>query len=479
MSQLIIDETEIVESPETKAQTTIEVPVGFVPTPTLDYRIHRRTRKATMDMQGPSASAAAGPVPGPIPVPIPIPWPILQGARVLMYKQDPTVQEIGLRKAFLPDPVLAGPKDARIIIQGMPVVTPNVFGDMIETPNTDAFDSVHTFAVVRQTLNMYQRALESMVPWQWNSASNIDKLQVFPHAGVTQNAFYSRSLKALKFFYFTATQPAPPHTAYTCRSLDIVGHETGHAILDGLKPNWLVSSVAQTGALHEAFGDLTSIFLVLSQFDLVDAVIVQTKANLHNKTFLSDLAEEFGLALGRTNGLRNADNDLKLSQVTNEVHDLSQCFTGAIYDVLADWFAFKRSRTARADLCYLLYDTAQELRSVLLKAIKAAPAVNATFTDLANQMLNVCAADSSKPVEYRTAIRNQFTRREIVVQSAPLAMEHKKGEMLTAMEHPSTDPKFGQNRMGCCGTMQLPEYANLSEFLDREEKELKKVAAAA
>ena len=42
--------------------------------------------------------------------------------------------------------------------------------------------------------------------------------------------------------------------------------------------------------------------------------------------------------LRRTTGLRNADNNLKLSQVSNEVHAISQVFTGAVYDILADIF---------------------------------------------------------------------------------------------------------------------------------------------
>ena len=52
---------------------------------------------------------------------------------------------------------------------------------------------------------------------------------------------------------------------FTCRSFDIVSHETGHAVLDGLRPNWLLASAPpQTGGLHESFGDLTAIFLALS-----------------------------------------------------------------------------------------------------------------------------------------------------------------------------------------------------------------------
>jgi hypothetical protein len=443
------------------------VSVGTIPTPTGEYRTYNRSRRATL-----GSKHAVTKIPIPIP-PIPLPF---FGSRVLMYKQDPSVQEIGIRKAFLPAAVGAGPRDGRITTQNMPTVTPNVLGDLIETPGTPAFDSVHTFAVVRQTITMYQRALGTPVPFEWNTGSNTDPINVFPHAGVTANAFYSRNDKALKFFFFNTTGPSP-RTVFTCRSLDIVAHETGHAVLDGLKPHWLEAGVAQTGALHEAFGDITAIFLALSQFDQVEAVIAQTKANLHDKTFLSDLAEDFGLALGRTNGLRNADNDLRLSQVSTEVHDLSQCFTGTIYDILADWFVLNRAASGGADPSLVLYNTARDLQSVLLRAIKAAPASNATFTDLGNQMLNVCASDG-KPAAFRTAIRNQFTRREIVVQSVPFDKEMAANETMKAVTHPSTDAKYGQNRIGCCGTMLLGEYNGLQKHIDSEVTALKAAAAA-
>src|SRR2546423_1554803 len=163
-----------------------------------------------------------------------------------------------------------------------------------------------------------------------------------------------------------ANPAGPPWKIFTCRSLDIVAHETGHAILDGLQPGWIGSAgqPPQTGGLHEAFGDLTAIFLTLSQLDQVEAVIAQTKANLHDKTFLSDLAEQFGLALGRPNGLRNADNDLKLSEVGTEVHAISQVFTGGIYDVLADIFVFERKPLVRDD-AVTLHDVAEYLRGLV------------------------------------------------------------------------------------------------------------------
>ena len=72
------------------------------------------------------------------PAPAPVPLPFAFGARVLMWKQDPSVTEIGTRKAFLPGIVLEGPRDARIVSgdPGIAPVSPNAFGDFIPAPNT-------------------------------------------------------------------------------------------------------------------------------------------------------------------------------------------------------------------------------------------------------------------------------------------------------------------------------------------------------
>jgi hypothetical protein len=60
--------------------------------------------------------------------------------------------------AYLLNHVFAGPSDSRIRIEGLPQVVPNAFGDLIATPGTDAFDAVHTFAVVRETLTTFAGA---------------------------------------------------------------------------------------------------------------------------------------------------------------------------------------------------------------------------------------------------------------------------------------------------------------------------------
>lgn len=428
---------------------------------------------------------ASLPLPRPNPIPIPIPIPFQFGSRVIIWKQDPSVGRLGRRLKYLPGLVLNGPRDARIKTElaGTTPVHANVYGDFIFRRDTPQADCAHTFAIVRETLKMYERALGGRrIPWAWNTGGNTDVISVYPRAGVTANAYYSRYQKALRFFYFTPSRSTTQ--VYTCRSLDIVSHETGHAVLDGLKPNWLgTGNPPQTGGLHESFGDLSAIFLALSDVDQVEYFIAMTKANLHAKNFLAALAEQFGAALGRPMGLRNADNNLKLSEVSNEVHAISQVFTGGMYDVLADIFAFEYRHHLRVKSpAHILIDVAEQLCKLLMQAIVKAPARRATYADVVNKMLSE-SLRRGDPAIYRSFIRNRFTFREVLVSPTPLTMMTKGtfdysdanfvdgGEDVKSLEvalpnHPSLTAN--QDRSMCCGTMQLAEFNQPAEKLDKD-----------
>lgn len=364
--------------------------------------------------------------------------PPILGSRVRIWKQDPSVSGISIRDAYLHTEMTAGPSDSQMRVAGLATVHPDTNGDFLFDPDSvDAFDAVHTYAVVRQVVTMYQRVLGQRLEWR-----NPGPISIFPHAGEGANAFYDPNAHTLEFLFFR-----PPggsgRQVFTCRSLDIVAHEGGHAVLDGLKPGWLlINSPAQTGGLHESFGDLTSIFLVLSQLDQVEYIVAETKADLHRKNVLAEVAEEFGTALGRPSGLRNADNDLKLSEVGNEVHAISQVFTGAIYDILAD--AFTASRDARRfDDARVLYETGLRMRELTIRAIIAAPDRNAVFADVAREMLAIAEAEPERFPDYATFIEGQFTRREVLGA--------------TGLAGPAEIPGIPASRVGCCGTMRLAE----------------------
>ncbi len=104
----------------------------------------------------------------------------MSGSKVKIWKQDPTVEPIGIRTAYIHTPVENGPKDAEIEIKGMPVTLANADNDFLFDPgeNPSEFDSVHTFTVVRQVLTMYQRALKRNeiaddFNWQWGAGTPI------------------------------------------------------------------------------------------------------------------------------------------------------------------------------------------------------------------------------------------------------------------------------------------------------------------
>lgn len=372
-------------------------------------------------------------------------------SKVRMWKQDPSVTEPGVRTVYIPSTVKAGPQDEFIRIQGMPTVTPDKDGNFLYDPqkNVKEFDSVHTFAVVRGAVTMVQRALNRMgvkneFTWQWGKGTPIS---VYPHAGETANAYYSRREKALKFFYFT-----PPNDSskkiYTCRSYDIGTHEAGHAVLDGLKPGFLSSWHPQTGGLHESFGDLLDIFAMLAQLDMCEAVVAESKANLHDKSFFNALAEEFGQALGRDFGLRNANNKLKLSDVSTQVHDISQVFTGAIYDILADSF-HGSLQMDREDPAHTLFKVGDHLFSVLMGALMAVPERNATFKHVAEKM--IALEPDPKLKEF---IRKRFTEREVLGQA------------------PQTYTPTRLNFKNTCGTLQRREHTSLFNAAIREARTL-------
>ena len=367
----------------------------------------------------------------------------MAGSKVKIWKQDPSVESIGIRSSYIYTEVQNGPADQDIILQGMPHVVGNADNDFLFYPeeNPLEFDAVHTFTIVRQVLTMLRRALNRMqitqnFNWFWGS----EPINVYPRAGLDANAYYSRNDKALRFFYFHPSGDESNPLIYICRSFDIVAHEVGHAALDSLKPEFLGSSWhPQTGGLHESFGDLTAIFTMLAQMDVCEAIIVESKADLHSKTFFPALAEQFGEAFGRPMGLRNADNDLKMSDVSTEVHDISRVFTGAIYDILAHFFE-KYQDPGLFDQAESLFRIGKYLTSLVIVSIWQGPDANATYADIANKMIELEEDDERKEI-----IREQFSTREIL--NAPPGMVGEQPQAL------SWD--------NCCGTMRLQEHQNL------------------
>jgi hypothetical protein len=150
-------------------------------------------------------------------------------------------------------------------------------------------------------------------------------------------------------------------------------------------------------------------------------------------------------------------------------------FTGGIYDVLADIYAFERNQQGeRRDATLVLIEVAGRICRLMFDAIIAAPDTGATYADVVNRMLQISAGQGD-PAIYRTFIRNRFTFREVVTSSTPIN-DLLSGQMnmanagytgdgkakdvtsVTVADENSASLRAVQDRSTCCGTMQLPEF---------------------
>lgn len=192
-------------------------------------------------------------------------------------------------------------------------------------------------ATVAKYNEVYSELTGKTIDWAFDD----DKLGVSPETGDWPNAFYARQLGGVHFFDTGNTS--------TGNSGEVVSHEAGHAILDAIRPNYF-SRVGgpETGAFHEAFGDVLAFLMTLSDDSAVSKLAEATGGDLKSKrNFLSDMGEDFGRALGRgTGGIRNSFNEFTYkdpatlpergseTELGHEVHDFSRLWSGAFYDVL-------------------------------------------------------------------------------------------------------------------------------------------------
>ena len=131
--------------------------------------------------------------------------------------------------------------------------------------------------------------------WQWESAAPTSAdtngrhdhrfvpnrrrrpLRIICHAAGNANSAYHRSKQALKFHFHT--DAALRARVYTCRSFDVVAHETAHAVLDSLCPHWYrYSGAGELAALHEGYADATALFALLDRTEVRESAVAALAA---------------------------------------------------------------------------------------------------------------------------------------------------------------------------------------------------------
>jgi len=316
------------------------------------------------------------------------------------------------------------------------------------------FHQQMVYAVVTETIQHFEAALGRRIHWRRVARDNTDPkkandqniytLNIFPHAMVSANAFYSAKAHGILFGYFRANDAdsgrnLPGQLVYTCLSHDIVVHETTHAILDGIRSYFSEQTNPDVCAFHEAFADLAALFRHFSHQEVLLDTIQRTGGMLHEAELkadapggdkpviaaqlagrnpLIDLARQFGEATGRGKGLRSALDtppNSKDIQTVFEPHARGAILVAAVFDAYfqiylrrtADLFRIYRSGGGNAQaelsipLARLLADeasrTARLFFMVCVRALDYCPPVDITFGDFLRAVITSdCNSDSGE-----------------------------------------------------------------------------------
>ncbi|MHC1551237.1 gluzincin family metallopeptidase [Phyllobacterium sp. K27] len=281
------------------------------------------------------------------------------------------------------------------------------------------FRQLSVWATVQHTLDFFESgfALGRRITWGFEG----NRLIVVPHAGYGKNAYYDRQSKSLQFYWFDGEDGR----IFTCQSSDIVNHEFGHAVLDGLRPCYYGSVLPQTAGFHEFVGDLTAILMAFRNNDFRKAMIKES-AELATGTLLSSLAQEFGNAVIGQPYLRTAANTLTMNDIKGDLqpHRISQVLTGACFDIMVRLFGkykdrmeqrFKNNPKKKPSLPNAFWYTIQRMQMMAIQPLDFLPPCEVEFRDYALAVLR--AEEVSNPTDpdgYRELMFNVFVERGIL-----------------------------------------------------------------
>jgi hypothetical protein len=291
------------------------------------------------------------------------------------------------------------------------------------TKNLFQYHQLSVWANVQNTLDFFESgfALGRRISWAFEG----NRLIVVPHAGYGENAYYDRASKSLQFYWFGDAN----NRVYTCLSSDIVNHEFGHAVLDGLRPYFYESVGAQTAAFHEFFGDLTAILMAFRNNAFREVVLKESNGDLDTAQLLAGLAQQFGEATVNAPYLRSARNDRTMEKLkgTIEPHALSEVMTGTMFDILKGVFAkhrenelarYKAGRSSKPSDKRALADTVPRMQMLAFQPLDLLPPYAVTFRDYALAVLrSEQVANPTDPSGYRALMLDCFIKRGVLTEA--------------------------------------------------------------
>lgn len=326
--------------------------------------------------------------------------------------------------------VEAGPSGPRFRVSvpsTFPQAVPDKDGNFIYETGDPNFDSVNAYYISQQTLKMAENYAGREIPWSFSDRLDRDQLIIHPHAGSgTVNAFYISDAGSTNYFNY---QNDDREVHRTGTMADVVAHETGHAILDALRPGYISSLDVPAGGFHESFGDMMSMLRALHEPTIISQLKQETQGSLDKSNVVSKLAEQLGYDAYGTPFLRDAVNDhkyadqhflpyvepeLKGNGFGTEPHAYATLFTGAFYDLINGLYSAAASDpdVTFTDAISFARDEAGKL---LMRAVEVAPVGNPSYPEMAQAFLQADALDNQGA--FRPLLEGIFADRKILSDS--------------------------------------------------------------
>jgi hypothetical protein len=294
------------------------------------------------------------------------------------------------------------------------------------------FHQQNVYAIVMATLQSFEGALGRPVPWGFLTPSH--QIKVAPHAFADANAYYSRESESLNFGYFPDRNGKQ---IFTCLSHDIVVHETTHALLDGLRPHYLLPSSTDQAAFHEGFSDIVALLSVFQSEAIIERLLVpltgrsgripprQLTAAALGGTQIAKLAEEMGAALSGvpTSSLRASlrikpNKDNYTSARFEEEHDRGELLVAIVLRSFFEVWAHRLkplsegypNGIARSVVTDEGTTAAKQLLRILIRALDYMPPVDLSFPDFLSALITAdmqLYPDDTK-YRYRDVLKKTF-----------------------------------------------------------------------
>ncbi len=354
----------------------------------------------------------------------PIPKEARDVVYVTVYPQNPFISEPEVRQMSAED-IRAGFVNSRVRVDDGrgAIAEPDEDGNYLFWPGMPQFDQVSAFYYTTFTLRMYERYAKRAIPWAFPSA----RITVNPFVGNRANAYYDEQNQVIGFHSFLSNGDEMS----TARSADIVSHEAGHAVLDGLRDFYNESFGLGPSAFHESFADITAVLVALHDESLIRRLLEWTKGDLRMSSFVSEVAEhlheqtkeEQQHRRDHTMYLRNVFNQFAethfdemlythpqpQTNLSREPHNYSRVFSGAFYDAMVEVYE-EINDTMPA---YIALHRARDILGYLLMtAIEAGPVGEVNFADMAKSFLS--ADDVLYNGRHQQLLMNVFDARGIL-----------------------------------------------------------------